>query len=145
MADVLGRRCILDGELVAGAGLPEDFYALGGRMARRGDRLAGAVPITFVAFDVLWLDSSATTTLSYRECRAILEGLNLTGDGWATVCAFDGYSTDLLGACAELGLEGLIAKRVDAPYRPGKRSDDWVKIKTSTWKVQHARRRHERV
>ena len=61
------------------------------------------------------------------------------------MCAFDGYSTDLLTACADLGLEGLVAKRVDAPYRPGKRSEDWVKIKTSSWNIQHARRRHERV
>ena len=52
LADVLGRRCVLDGELVAGAGLPQDFYAFGGRMARRGNNLSGAVPITFVAFDV---------------------------------------------------------------------------------------------
>jgi len=44
--------------------LPEDFYALGGRMARRGNHLAGAVvSITFVAFDVLWLDAHATTAL----------------------------------------------------------------------------------
>jgi len=54
---------ILDGQLVARAGLPEDFYALGGRMARRGNHLAGAVSITFVAFDVLWLDAHATTAL----------------------------------------------------------------------------------
>ena len=103
LADMLGRRCILDGELVAGAGLPQDFYALGGRMARRGNHLA--VPITFVAFDVLWLETAATTSLPYRERRSLLKGLALSGDGWATVCAFDGYSTDLLSACADLALK----------------------------------------
>lgn len=63
-------------------------------MARRGDHLAGAVPITFVAFDVLYLDSEATTALPYRERRSLLEGLDLT----ATVCALDGYSADLATA-----------------------------------------------
>ncbi|GAC1598485.1 MAG: hypothetical protein NVS3B21_24040 [Acidimicrobiales bacterium] len=81
LVDVLGRCCILNGELVAGIGLREDFYALGGWMARRGTHLAGAMPITSVAFDVLWLDTQATTTLPYRERRAILEGLDLTVTG----------------------------------------------------------------
>ena len=40
----------------------------------------------------------------------------------------------LLAECARLGLEGIVAKRRDAPYRSGTRSG-WIKVKISEWKV----------
>jgi ATP-dependent DNA ligase len=44
----------------------------------------------------------------------------------------------------EAGLEGLVLKRLDSRYEPGKRSRRWVKVKTSEWKTGHAPARHER-
>ena len=44
-------------------------------------------------------------------------------------------------ARASLGLEGKVAKRTDSPYRPGVRSDDWLKLKTADWRAVHAPRR----
>jgi ATP-dependent DNA ligase len=41
---------------------------------------------------------------------------------------------DLLAECARLGLEGIVAKRRDAPYRSGTRSG-WIKVKTPEWKA----------
>jgi bifunctional non-homologous end joining protein LigD len=46
--------------------------------------------------------------------------------------------------CAALDVEGVVAKRVDSPYRPGVRSGDWLKLKTAEWKSAHAPMRHAR-
>lgn len=144
LARALGRPCALDGELIAGAGLPGDFYRLGPRVARRRGHLRPAVGLTFVAFDLLWLDDEPTIGLPYQERRRLLESLDLTGPGWATMTAFDGGSTEVMEACGGLGLEGVVAKRAASPYRPGERSDDWLKVKTTAWKALHGPRRHER-
>jgi len=49
----------------------------------------------------------------------------------------------VLEACREHDLEGIVAKRIDAPYRPGERSPDWLKLKTIDWRTIHAQRRHD--
>ncbi len=141
LAEHVGRRCVLDGELVAGAGRPWDFYRVAPRLARRSDHLGNARQLTFVAFDLLWLDDGSTTRLSYTERRQLLEGLDVGGPAWATVGSFDEPVDDVMEACASLGLEGMVAKRVDSPYRPGVRSDDWLKLKTADWHAVHAPRR----
>jgi ATP-dependent DNA ligase len=46
--------------------------------------------------------------------------------------------------CAEHDVEGIVAKRVDSPYRPGERSTDWLKPKTADWRSAHASQRHQR-
>ena len=46
--------------------------------------------------------------------------------------------------CARLHLEGLVAKRVDSRYEPGKRSSHWRKVKCAEWREHHAPLRHER-
>lgn len=51
----------------------------------------------------------------------------------------DGYA--LFRVCAELGHEGVVVKRVDAPYPPGKRTRFWLKRKCPAWKRDHAPRR----
>ena len=111
------------------------------RLARGGDRLANAPRLTFVAFDVLWLDNRPVTALPYAERRPLLEGLDLAGAVWATVRSFDEPVKEVMEACASLGLEGTVAKRTDSPYRPGVRSLDWLKLKTADWRAAHAPRR----
>jgi ATP-dependent DNA ligase len=44
----------------------------------------------------------------------------------------------------ELGHEGVVAKRLDAPYLPGKRTRGWLKRKTDTWVREQAPRRRPR-
>jgi bifunctional non-homologous end joining protein LigD len=141
VADHARRSCVLDGELVAGAGRPWDFYLGAPRLARRGDRLAGARRLTFVAFDVLWLDDGPMTGLPYAERRRLLKDLDVTGPAWATVGSFDEPVDKVMEACASLGLEGMVAKRTTSHYRPGVRSDDWLKVKTADWLAVHAPRR----
>jgi bifunctional non-homologous end joining protein LigD len=43
-------------------------------------------------------------------------------------------SSVLLAECVRLGLEGIVCKRKDAPYRSGSRSG-WIKVKTDQWKT----------
>ncbi len=140
-AGVANRTVVLDGELVAGGGAASDFYRLGPRLARRGDTAARGCPVTFVAFDLLWLDDASTCHLPYRRRRKLLESLHVTGGCWQTAPSFDGDPLDLIVACDQLDIEGVVAKRVDSVYQPGKRSAHWIKVKTPAWRDRHAPRR----
>jgi bifunctional non-homologous end joining protein LigD len=142
---LFGRSLVLDGELVAHDGAPSSFYRLSGRMGTRRPQLVAAAsartPATFVAFDVLWSDEDLTA-LPYRARRMILEDLDLQGPAWCTVSSFPGAGPELFAACHALGLEGLVAKRVESPYEQGKRSRHWIKAKCADWLERHGPLRH---
>jgi bifunctional non-homologous end joining protein LigD len=127
------RRVILDGEIVAfdESGSPS-FGLLQKRIHATPTRaLTHEVPVTYVIFDLLYLEPRATMELAYEQRRELLEGLALAGPSWRTP-SFPGVSgEDLLAVTAEHGLEGIVAKRLDSPYRPGQRGGDWLKIKNS--------------
>ena len=128
------REAVLDGEIVAfdERGLPS-FERLQKRMHLTSEsaiaRAAREIPVTYAIFDLLYLDGRSTTELPYRRRRELLEGLRLKGPAWQVPVRREGGGAELLAATAEQGLEGVIAKRLDSPYRPGERSGEWVKIK----------------
>ena len=127
------RSAVLDGEIVAfdGAGRPS-FEALQRRInssAAAARRLAGSVPVTYVVFDLLWLDGEDLARRAYSERRAALEALDLNGERWITPAPLAGSGADVLAASAAAGLEGVVAKRRDSRYRPGRRDGAWLKIK----------------
>ena len=135
MAATLGARpVVLDGEIVAfdPRGRPS-FERLQPRMhvtsATQARRLASSTPVTFMAFDVLHLDGRSTLGLPYAERRRLLESLQLEGPSWRTPPAWFGDGAMVLGAAREQGLEGVVAKRRQSPYRPGRRAEDWLKVK----------------
>ncbi len=99
----VGRTAVLDGELVAGAGRAEDFYALTPRMTLGPRRAGRGCRVTFVAFGVLFLDGSDACSQPYVEHRALLKGLKASGSLLARH-----------RLCLDLGVEGLIAKRTAA-------------------------------
>ncbi len=74
----------------------------------------------------------------------MLDVLELDGSAWCVVPQLRGSVADVLKACAEHDVEGIVAKRVDSPYRPGERSRDWFKLKTAGWRAAHASQRHSR-
>lgn len=127
------ERGVLDGEIVAlDEGGRPSFTALAERMhvreAGRAARLAVARPVTYMIFDLLALDGLDLTGRSYADRRTALEDLDLSATRWLVPPRFDdGEAT--LAAADEYALEGVVAKRLDAPYRPGTRSPDWVKYK----------------
>jgi bifunctional non-homologous end joining protein LigD len=122
------HAAILDGEVVG-------FEALQPRMHLRGQaavrRLAQTTPVSYVIFDLLWLDGHSLTELSYMERRERLDALKLDGEYWCVPEFHVGEGSALLEATREQDLEGVIAKRLSSRYVPGRRSDSWLKIKHS--------------
>jgi bifunctional non-homologous end joining protein LigD len=99
-------------------------------MMHTGRTPATQVPVTFVAFDLLHLDGQDLTGLAPVERKRTLDELQLVGPAWITNGYYPGDGEWLLKVCAELGHEGVVAKRLDAPYLPGIRSRTWLKKKT---------------
>lgn len=123
---------LLDGEVVAFADNRPSFAALQPRMhvrnAAHARRLAETTPVTYLIFDVLRLYGVDLTDRPYAERRATLDRLDLGGERWTVPPTFDdGPAT--VAACRTQGLEGVVAKRLAAPYRPGVRSPEWVKVR----------------
>lgn len=135
LGEALGARpAILDGEIVALGkdGIPS-FSALGARMgvvdAAKARRLAVLTPVSFVAFDVVHLDGQPTTGLPYDQRRSLLEGLGLSGESWTLSQRIDPPGEDVLAVATKMGLEGVVAKRTDSTYHPGRRDPSWIKVK----------------
>jgi bifunctional non-homologous end joining protein LigD len=123
---------LLDGEVVALADGRPSFAAMQTRMHVRSvsqaRRLAATTPVTYFAFDILRLYGVDLTARPYVERRSTLERLGLSGPNWTVPPSFDdGPAT--LAAAKQNGLEGVVAKRLAAPYRPGLRSPDWIKVR----------------
>ena len=136
----LGHQVVLDGELVAGAGTAGDFYGLFPHMV--GRRHPGPpVPVSFWAFDLLWIDGAALLDRPYVERRERLEALRLTGP-CGVLPRFPGAdAADLLAACAAHDVEGIVLKRLRSIHRPGERTRHWRKLKTPDWSAVHRPRR----
>lgn len=113
----------MEGELVVtGAGGRPDAAAMARRLAAKGDgalrRLAGRHPAAFFAADVVWLEGHHTTGLPFRQRRALLERLELSGPAWHTSPASPGEAEVLLTAARAQGLAGVVARRLDGGYEP---------------------------
>jgi bifunctional non-homologous end joining protein LigD len=130
------RDTVLDGELVAfdEDGLPS-FERLQQRIHQTDEgvvrRRMKSHPVTYVLFDLLHLEGRNLIGEPYARRRELLEGLGLDGPSWQT----PGYSTEpaetVLAASAERKLEGIVLKRLDSRYLPGKRTGAWLKVKNS--------------
>jgi bifunctional non-homologous end joining protein LigD len=129
-----GREAVLDGEVVAfdGDGRPS-FQKLQGRMHLTSEhavrRLSQSDPVHYMIFDLLWLDGRSLLDLPYTERRERLTELGLAGPTWQTPAGHVGDGAALLEASRAQGLEGIIAKRLDSRYTPGRRTHTWVKVK----------------
>ena len=128
------HAAILDGEIVAfDEHRRPSFAALQRRMhvgsAAQAGRLAKDAPVTYMIFDLLWLDGHSTLALTYQQRRELLAELALNGESWQTPELLSGRGKDVLAATAEQKLEGILAKRLDSKYEPGARASAWVKIK----------------
>ncbi len=133
--DLGSHQAVLDGEIVAfGEGGRPSFGALQSRMhvgsREAARRLAKTTPVTYVLFDLLWLDGHSLMALPYAERRARLTELALSGESWQTPEHVVGDGRALLRASVEQRLEGIVAKRLDSAYVPGRRTGSWIKIKT---------------
>jgi hypothetical protein len=125
-----GRSAVLDGELVAldPLGVP-NFGLLQQRHGARqpGTALVRQVPLKLYLFDLLHLDGESTVAAPYAERRALLAGLGLDGPVAVTPPAFPDATEDVYQAAVNQGIEGVVCKRTDSLYEPGRRSRSWIK------------------
>ena len=152
----LPRDCVIDGELLAwlpGAAAPMPFSALQTRIQRLkpGPKALAAAPGRVLAYDLLELDGEDLRARPLLERRALLAGLlEQAGVEQAQPARHDADVADatrivlsprvevadwaqaaaLREASRARGVEGLMLKRLDSPYRHGRRRGDWWK-----WKV----------
>jgi len=128
------REIVLDGEVVAvdETGRPMPFQELLRRFRRlRGvEEEAERIPLKLWIFDILYLDGRELLDVPYRERRELLEKLipikyltpRIVSSSIEEVQAF-------MRRAMDEGHEGLMAKSLDSPYRPGRREKLWLKIK----------------
>jgi bifunctional non-homologous end joining protein LigD len=135
MGRALGsREVVLDGEIVAldEKGRPS-FEEIQQRMGLTSEsdirRKMKDVPVTYMMFDLVWLEGHTRLKDAYVERRKSLDGLKLSGPSWQTPPYEKGGGAAMLEASRKAGLEGVMAKRLDALYEPGRRSGSWLKIK----------------
>ena len=127
---------ILDGEIVPIQGeriLP--FQELQKRLGRKkvSDELLAAVPVAFIAYDVLYAFGRVLINEPFVKRRNILESLHL--DTQRVRYGISQQVSDISGLDAEFtaararGNEGLMVKDLNSTYKPGRRGRDWLKIK----------------
>jgi bifunctional non-homologous end joining protein LigD len=118
------RSTILDGEVVAvdEKGIPR-FQLL-----QRFQKQPNA-PTLYYVFDVLWFQGDELTQKPILERRKVLERILKPAAGVQLGSYVEAEGKALFELTKEKGMEGIIAKRKDSLYRPGKRTSDWLKIK----------------
>ncbi|MCU0269512.1 MAG: ATP-dependent DNA ligase [Acidimicrobiales bacterium] len=129
----LPARCVVDGELVVASSRGLDFDALQQRIHpadSRIQRLARETPASFVAFDLLALDDGSLLEVPLRDRRAELEAaldaaappVHLT-----PVTLDRSVAEDWFVRFEGAGLDGVVAKPLDAPYEPDRRAQFKIK------------------
>ncbi|WP_062305594.1 ATP-dependent DNA ligase [Alicyclobacillus sendaiensis] len=126
------RGCAFDGEVVALTRGKPDFYRLLRRdqaaTARRIERLMAEIPVWYAVFDVVRIDG---TWIGDWPLAKRLDWLLANLSGLDHVLATEGVEDPaaLFAATKQLGLEGIVCKRVDSTYAPGQKDGRWVKVK----------------
>ncbi|MEV6135939.1 ATP-dependent DNA ligase [Nocardia sp. NPDC051990] len=123
--ELAGHDLVLDGEAVV-------FDDHG--VANVGLLQADAARAVFVAFDVLYLDGTSLIRKRYSDRRRVLEAIAANAPSLRVPLPLDGSGAEALRYSQEHGLEGVVAKRKDSVYLPGKRGHSWVKQRN--WRTQ---------
>lgn len=124
---------VLDGEIVVlQQGKPSFHSVIKRDLARQPAAIAHrrrSLPVTYAVFDILYHSGDDVRRRSLSQRQVLLEELNLDGvDGLHVVQNFPS-GIRLFEAVRDQGLEGIVAKRLDSSYIPGKKSDAWRKVK----------------
>ncbi len=128
------RPLIVDGEIIAlDQHSRPDFGLLQQRMHAQDPatilHLSRSIPIALMLFDLLYLDGHSTMQLPLFQRRQLLEQLHLEDAHWRLSPAVVGEGPTMLESARQQRLEGIVAKRSDSTYQPGKRSGAWLKVK----------------
>ena len=127
------EKCVLDGELVVMADGAPDFYELQKRamLASKSkvEMGAGRFPASFVAYDCLQAGRKVLFDTPLMERKQMLGDLVMESNRFAISRYIGEKGTGLFEMTVEKELEGVVAKKADSLYYPGKRTKDWVKFK----------------
>ncbi len=125
---IAAETAIVDGEVVAldADGAPS-FELLQRRIA--GDPAAGDAPLVYMAFDLLHLDGRSLLKVPLEDRKRLLRDVlrDHPRVRYASHVERDGRA--FFAAAEARHLEGIVAKRRQSPYVPGRRSPDWLKLK----------------
>lgn len=130
---------VLDGEIVALVDGVPDFRTVMHRLAPGGGRSRmsatspedatrmARAPVRLMVFDVLRAAGHDVVHMPWITRRALLEGADVGDGGAIEVPAAYADGNALFAATREQGIEGVVSKRTDSLYRPGVRSEEWLK------------------
>jgi ATP-dependent DNA ligase len=137
LSDILRQvnadQVILDGVVVVcdATGKP-DFGALDRRMrlhsAEGMEKAASRQPAAYIAFDILYHEGRAVTSLTLLKRRRLLKQAVAAGGRIALSDAVPAEGEALFDAAREMGIDAVIAKRKDSPYLPGGRVPSWLLV-----------------
>jgi bifunctional non-homologous end joining protein LigD len=135
MGQTLGETpCVFDGEIIA---LDQHGHASFNVLQHRFGisdpaealKRSRHIPVIYMIFDVLYVDQYLLFDVPYQQRRAFLDTLDLSGPAWQVPPWQIGNGEEMIEAADNMHLEGVVAKRLDSPYEPGRRSGAWVKTK----------------
>ena len=130
-----GAGIILDAEIVVLQDGKPHFGSMLKREQGRDDRrihnLSRALPATLVVFDILYRDGQSVMGESFARRRELLREFveNIEQPRMLLSEGVVGGGKEYFAAATAQQLEGVMAKRLASPYQPGRRTDDWLKIK----------------
>ena len=129
------RECVLDGEITVFVKGRPSFRALAERDHQiermKIEYLSRAMPVSYVVFDILYANGESVMDRPLRKRKVILHEVLQESEIVSIVDSFPEKGEDYFQAAQKMGIEGVVAKRLDSMYLPGIRSSDWIKIKKS--------------
>ncbi|HCL81453.1 MAG TPA: DNA ligase [Nitrospiraceae bacterium] len=136
---ISAKKLIIEGEALAyneETGELFPFQVTIQRKRKHGiEELSKELPLKFFAFDLLYLDGADYTEKAFSERRKKLESIIKKNDIIEPSELFITDNPDKIikyfESAIERGLEGVVAKRLDAPYSAGARNFNWIKLKRS--------------
>ena len=127
------KRCVLDGELIVLIDGKPEFEALQRRTIMSNQikikLVSDKSPASFVAYDILYYDKGAVMNLPLLKRKELLDANVNENERIAVSRWIETHGIELFNLTTEQNLEGVVGKRKDSFYYPGKHTKDWVKMK----------------
>lgn len=132
---LVALEAVVDGEIVALSEGRPSFERLQSRMNLQNPheikQMAKKIPVTYVAFDLLYLDGRSLMDRPLEERKELLESTVISTEYLQVSTVVPGTGITLFEIAKERGLEGIVAKQLGSRYQQGRRSKQWLKIKTT--------------
>ena len=124
---------ILDGEMIVINDGKPSFSQLIRRDFAVDERtiknLKNMIPVTYVAFDILYNDGKSLVTHPFQFRDELLKSLLPSKDPVVVTDTFPETGIALFSVVKQAGLEGVVAKKLESHYHIGRKNSDWLKIK----------------